>query len=140
MDDLTESPKRSSNELAVERTDLALERSIMASDRTTMGFMRTSISLIGFGFSIPALFQVITNVPGLEDAPIERARFIGLFMLVLAVFMLLTAIVQQILYLRRLSKAADTSFPFSIALFSSCVLLAVALFATVNIIANIEPL
>ena len=98
MDD--EHPQRSTNELAEERNELAFERSRMASDRTTMGFMRTSISLIGFGFSIPALFQVLTNVPGLENAPIERARFVGLFMLVLSVFMLFTAIVQQVVYLR----------------------------------------
>lgn len=138
-DDLADT-RKSSNDLAEERTGLALERSIMASDRTTMGFMRTSISLIGFGFSIPALFSVLTGVPGLEDTPVERARFIGLFMLILAVFMLLTAIFQQIVYFRRLARLSGTKFPFSIALLSSCVLLGVALFATVNILSKVQPL
>ncbi len=140
MDDDLTNPKKSTNKLAVERTDLAFERSIMASDRTTMSFMRTSIALIGFGFSIPTLFSVITGVPGLEDTPIERARFIGLFMLALAVFMLLTTIVQQVLYLRRLTRLSGTNFPFSIALFSSCVLLGVAVFATLNILSKVQPL
>ena len=131
-------PKPSTNELAEDRTGLAFERSKMASDRTTMAFMRTAISLIGFGFSIPALFQVLTGVPGMESAPVERARFIGLFMLFLAVFMLTTAIAQQAIYLRRLSRAAQRAFPFSIAMFSSCVMLLVALTAMINIFSKVE--
>ena len=138
MDEDFDNSDRSANEMAEDRTDLAFERSKMAMDRTTMGFMRTSISLIGFGFSIPALFQVITNVPGLEENPIERARFVGLFMLALAVFMLLTAIVQHVAYLRRLAKAAQTTFPFSVSLLSSCVLLFIALFALVNILSKVQ--
>ncbi len=129
---------RSTNEMAEERTDLAFERSKMAMDRTTMGFMRTSISLIGFGFSIPMLFQVITGVPGLEDFPIERARFVGLFMLILAVFMLVTAIIQHVAYFRRLAKATKTPFPFSVSLLSSCVLLFVAFFALANVLSKVE--
>ena len=131
-------PKPSTNELAEDRTGLAFERSKMASHRTTMAFMRTAISLIGFGFSIPALFQVLTGVPGMEGAPVERARFIGLFMLFLAVFMLTTAIAQQAIYLRRLSRAARRAFPFSIAMFSSCVMLLVALTAMINIFSKVE--
>jgi putative membrane protein len=127
-------------ELATGRTNLAFERSRLASDRTTMGYMRTAISLIGFGFSIPALFQVLTGLPGLEGASIERARFVGLFMLILAIFMLSTAVLQQVLFLRRLSKAADTSFPVSVALMSCFVVLAIALYATLNILLQIEPL
>ena len=130
--------QRSSNEMAGDRTDLAFERSKMASDRTTMAFLRTAISLIGFGFSIPALFQVLTGVPGMEDAPIERARLVGLSMLFLAVVMLATAIAQQIIYLRRLSQAAQRSFPFSIAMFSSFLMLLVAFIVMTNIFSKVE--
>jgi putative membrane protein len=133
-----DAPRPSSLELAEARTDLAFERSRLASDRTTMGYMRTAVSLIGFGFSIPALFKVLTDVPGLENAPVERARFIGVFMLVLAVFMLSTAILQQVLFLRRLAQATDRSFPFSVALLACIVVLAIALFACANILFNIE--
>lgn len=132
-------PRLSTDDLAVGRTNLAFERSRLASDRTTMGYMRTAISLIGFGFSIPALFGVLTGVPGLEGAPVERARFVGLFMLILAVFMLSTAVLQQALFLRRLSKAADTSFPLSVALLSCVAVLAIGLYATVNILLQINP-
>ena len=103
-----------------------------------MAFLRTAISLIGFGFSIPALFQVLTGVPGMEDAPIERARLVGLSMLFLAVVMLATAIAQQIIYLRRLSQAAQRSFPFSIAMFSSFLMLLVAFIVMTNIFSKVE--
>lgn len=136
-DDGEEHPRRSSNDLAEDRTDLAFERSKMASDRTTMAFVRTAISLIGFGFSIPTLFQVLTGVPGMESAPIERARFIGLSMLALAVFMLMTAIAQQGIYLRKLSRAARKPFPISVAMVSSCVLLLIAFVIMINIFSNV---
>ena len=129
---------RSSIELAEDRTDLAFERSRLASDRTTMGYMRTAISLIGFGFSIPALFKVVTSVPGLEDAPLARAQMVGVSMLILAGFMLLIAIVQQVLFLRRLAHIAQQSFPFSVALLGCVVVFAIAIVAAVNILLNIE--
>ncbi|MEQ9695899.1 DUF202 domain-containing protein [Shimia sp. SDUM112013] len=131
-------PHRSSTELAEDRTELAFERSRLASDRTTMGYMRTSISLIGFGFSIPALFQVLTGVPGLENAPVERARFIGVFMLALSVLMLFTALLQQIFFLRRLSRISHKSFPISVALVSAFLVLGVAIFALINILTQID--
>ena len=140
LDGLEETLDRTSNELAADRTGMAFERSKMASDRTTMGFMRTSISLIAFGFSIPALFEVLRRVPGLEESPIERARFIGLFMLGLAVFMLMTAIVQHVVYLRKLANNAGKAFPFSVALLASVLLLVVALFSLINILSKVQPL
>ena len=138
FDDDEELP-RSSNEMAGERTDLAFERSRLASDRTTMGYMRTATSLIGFGFSIPALFRILTDVPGLEDSPVERARFIGIFMLILAVLMLSVAIVQQVLFLKRLSDVSGKPFPISPALISACLIFLVAIYATLNILFSLEP-
>jgi len=138
-DEDDDAPRLSTTDLAVGRTNLAFERSRLASDRTTMGYMRTAISLIGFGFSIPALFQVLTGVPGLEGAPVERARFVGLFMLILAVLMLSTAVLQQALFLRRLSTATDTPFPVSVALLSCVAVLAIGLYVTVNILLQIAP-
>ena len=131
---------RSTTAMAEDRTDLAFERSRLASDRTTMGYMRTATSLIGFGFSIPALFRVLTDVPGLEDAPVERARLIGIFMLVLAVLMLSIAIVQQITFLKRLSDISGKPFPISPALISAVLIFLVAIYATLNILLNLEPL
>ena len=137
LDGLEETLDRTKNELAKKRTGMAFERSRMAADRTTMGFMRTSISLIAFGFSIPALFEVLRRMPGLEDSPIERARFIGMG---LAVFMLTAAIAQHVLYLRKLAEQKRRPFPFSVALLSCVLVLVIALFSLINILLKIQPL
>ena len=130
---------RTTNELAQERTDLALERSRLASERTSMGYLRTSISLIGFGFSIPTFFRILKDVPGFEDLSVNRPRILGLSLLVLAVVMLVTAIVQQSLFLTRLSKEADKPFPFSITLLSSIAVLVIAFSSLAIILFRIGP-
>jgi putative membrane protein len=129
-------PPPGSTELAVTRTDLADERTALAydrtrlaSDRTTMGYLRTAISLIGFGFSIPAFFQVITNVPGMESISPTAPRMLGLALLVLAIVMMSVATVQQGLFLRRLEQKSGMKHPFSIALASCMFVLVVALMA-----------
>ena len=129
-----------SNQLAQERTDLAVERSRMAAERTTMGYLRTAISLIGFGFSIPTFFQVLKNAPGMEDLSATRPRMLGISLLLLAIVMLVTAIVQQVMFLRRLSHETGIRFPFSAALLSSIAVFAVAIFAMANILMRIGPL
>ena len=130
---------RNTNELARERTELAYERSRLAMERTTMGYLRTSISLIGFGFAIPTFFLMLKEVPGFEDLSAARPRFLGLSLLILAIVMLATAIAQQSMYLRRLSKESGTSFPFSITMLSSFVVLAIAISSTVIILFRIGP-
>lgn len=121
--------EQNSNNLAKVRTDLAFERTRLASDRTTMAYLRTAIALIGFGFSIPTFFQILTGVPGFEDVSATPPRILGVALLLLAVAMLLAAIFQQAIFLRRLEKDAGTRHPFSIALASCIIVLAVGLMA-----------
>jgi putative membrane protein len=43
-------------------TALALERTYLAIERTLMGWIRTALSMIGFGFTIGKLGQVLDDV------------------------------------------------------------------------------
>jgi putative membrane protein len=43
---------RSSNELALKRTDLAVFRTALAASRSLMAWVRTALSMIGFGFTL----------------------------------------------------------------------------------------
>ena len=59
-----ETPAKTSNELAIdrttfagERTDLAAERTLLAHDRTLMAWTRTATSLISFGFTMYKFFE-----------------------------------------------------------------------------------
>ena len=116
--------------LADQRTALAFERTRLASDRTTMGYLRTSISLIGFGFSIPAFFQVLANSPGFETVSSTAPRMLGIALLLLATAMMAAATIQQGLFLRRLERKSGSKHPFSIALASCIFVLMIALMAT----------
>lgn len=153
MDEANISSRRSSNEMAEDRTsiahertglahgrtNLAFERSRLASDRTTMSYMRTSVSLIGFGFTIYKFFQYMTETPGFEKFPSVGARNLGLALLFLGAAMLVMAVIQQIVFLRRLSRESGNKFPISIALVSSICMLAIGLLALANIIFHIGP-
>jgi putative membrane protein len=70
---------RSTNELALDRTDLAARRTLMAADRSLMAWIRTALSMISFGFTI---YKVLD---GLEESGIHLAhphspRQVGLFL------------------------------------------------------------
>ncbi|MCP4381378.1 MAG: DUF202 domain-containing protein [Hyphomicrobiales bacterium] len=126
-------------EMASGRTDLAFERTRLASDRTTMAYMRTSVSLIGFGFTIYKFFQYIQETPGFEDLPSVGARNLGLALLLLGALMLIAAVVQQVTFLRRLTREAGHRFQISTAIVSSIALVVIGVLALVNIIFHVGP-
>jgi putative membrane protein len=71
--------EKSSNELAVARTDLATDRSLMATDRTLMAWIRTALSMISFGFAIYKLLQDF-EAAGTELGRGSSPRAMGLFL------------------------------------------------------------
>ena len=78
-EDRTEKPKSpSTNDLALDRTELAKFRSLAAADRTLMAWIRTALSLIGFGFGIPALVKAIEPTRVYEFNPVRFTLIVGL--------------------------------------------------------------
>ncbi|WP_218002829.1 YidH family protein [Paraburkholderia oxyphila] len=71
---------RSTNELAVDRTDLAARRTLMAADRTLMAWVRTALSMISFGFTIYKVLQSFEAAGGQLSHP-HSARTVGLFLI-----------------------------------------------------------
>jgi len=72
-------PKKSSDELAVDRTDMAVSRTLMAADRTLMAWVRTSLSLNSFGFTIYKVLQGLAQT-GATLPHGDTPRIVGLFM------------------------------------------------------------
>jgi putative membrane protein len=70
---------RSTNELAVDRTDLAARRTLMAADRSLMAWIRTSLSMISFGFTIYKILESFEEAGGHLTHP-HSARRVGLFL------------------------------------------------------------
>jgi len=78
-EDRTEKPKSpSNNDLALDRTELAKFRSLAAADRTLMAWIRTALSLIGFGFGIPALVKAIEPTRTYDFNPVRFTLIVGL--------------------------------------------------------------
>lgn len=72
-------PRKSSDELARERTDLAIDRTLMAADRSLMAWVRTGLSMISFGFTIYKIIEAFQQQGGqLHSA--NAARNVGLFL------------------------------------------------------------
>lgn len=71
--------RKTSDELAEQRTAMAAQRTMMAADRSLMAWIRTGLSMISFGFTIYKLlegFQSDLESLGRGDSP----RNLGLFL------------------------------------------------------------
>jgi putative membrane protein len=113
--------KKSSDELAVDRTDMATTRTLMAADRTLMAWVRTALSLNSFGFTIYKVLQ------GLEEAGVplphgQTPRNVGLFLTGLGTLAMVMGTVEYARTLRDLRTFKDirlTRPAFSMAILMS---------------------
>lgn len=102
-----------------------------------MAWMRTSIAMVGFGFTIYKFFQYLTKEVG--SATAVSARNLGITLVALGALMLLGAICEHGLFLRKLSRRADQALRITPALVASTSFLVVGLLALVHILTGIGP-
>ena len=105
------------NTLAKQRTDWAALRTRFGSERTLMAAIRTSLSLIGFGFTIYTFFESIRKATG-DAGPVRvySPRRLGLTLVSLGIFVMISFAVQHWLFLKKLQKESDLGFPWSMSL------------------------
>lgn len=76
-------------------SELARERNRAAADRTLMAWIRTSIAMIGFGFGVGKLSDVLENKAAtMPDDPINSGIVFGEAFIALGILSLLAAVVQ----------------------------------------------
>jgi putative membrane protein len=107
-----DTPIKSANELAVERTDLAIERTVMAAGRTLMGWVRTALSLISFGFTIYKFLQNSIAGTALEQARPQGPRKLGLFLIALGTLAVLMGVCEYVSTVRRLNRLSPVKYRF----------------------------
>jgi putative membrane protein len=134
------------------RTSLSVQRTRMAAERTLMATMRTSLSLIGFGFTIFSFFQGVSSGPAGPGIipPRAPARF-GLALVFIGVLVLLLGTAFHYTYMVQLRRQraqfiergylpGTSSFPISMSLVTSFLLLLVGLAAILSIMLRVGPL
>ncbi len=123
--------------LAEQRTEYAVERTRAAAERTLMAWIRTTLSMIGFGFSIFKFFEYLKES---EKFILRRPRapeHLGLFLVILGVIMLILAMWQHWVFIKRLRERSGQKMPLSLAMIAALFITLVGLFALLNLLFRI---
>jgi putative membrane protein len=134
---MAEQPKKTSDELAQERTDLALQRTVAAAERTLMAWIRTALSMISFGFTIYKFFQYLRE-SGDIVARGRGPRNLGLTLVALGTAALFVATLQHRQYLRRLGVPAR-QITYSLVFLVALLLALLGLLVFVSLLLRIGP-
>jgi len=132
---MTDQPKKTSNELAEDRTDLATARTLMAMDRSLMAWIRTSLSMISFGFTIYKILQSLQE-SGNAIPHGYSPRNVGLFLTGLGTVAMVAGTIEYFERLKLLREyhAVKT---WRASLVMSMIMSVVGLFVFMSIIAKL---
>lgn len=126
---------RSTDELALERTDLAARRTLMAADRSLMAWIRTALSMISFGFTIYKILESFEEA-GVHLAHPNTPRRVGLFLTGMGTVSMVMGTIE---YWRTLVELRESQ-PFRIwrpSLVIALIMAVSGLFAFVSIIVRL---
>ena len=131
---------KSSNVLALERTDFASSRTRLAAERTMMAVLRTALSFISFGFTIFKFLQYVRESGG-EGSPIRAhgPRNMGLALIGIGLFVLVVGSWQHWAFLKRLQSESEHKFPWSVSLTGSLILGTLGVVAVLTLLVRIGP-
>ena len=120
--------------------DLAYVRTRLGADRTMMAWVRTAISLIGFGFTIFKFFTfLLQSKEYAGNLNPSGPRNFGVALVSMGTFLLLIAMVEHVLFVRRLERESGLRFQRSLALAAALVVTIVGLFLLGNMLFKFGP-
>lgn len=120
--------------------NLPYESSRLSADRTLMSWIRTSLSMISFGFTIFKFFQYLKQSATSYHLPAQRARNFGTALVSLGTILLIFAIVEYILFIRRLDRDSGKKFRISTASVAATLISLIGLLALFDLLLRIGPL
>lgn len=115
--------------------ELAKERTRAAADRTLMAWIRTSLSLIGFGFSIPTIVKTLESTRAGEHLnPHHFTNAVGLSFIGVGIFAMATSLSEHRRTLRRIQRGHFTYEDSKLAEITGIALLLVGLVSFVGVL------
>ena len=121
--------------------DLGYERTRLAADRTLMAWIRTSVSLISFGFSIYKFFQYLQETKVATSALHHYApRNFGVALVAVGMFLLVVAILDYYLFLKKLSRSEGQRFHISLTPVAAIILFVIGVLVLINLMFRIGPI
>ena len=98
---------------------LALDRTRLAYERTLMAWVRTALSMIGFGFTIYKFLQVVQEQSTLPVLRPNAPRNLGLALVGIGTFAVITACVQHWKYIKKL-RPDQSNRPWDLTFIVAC--------------------
>jgi putative membrane protein len=128
---------------------MSFQRTRMSADRTLMSVIRTSLSLIGFGFTIFQFFSGLKQANVLASTS-HAPRNFGLALVILGTVLLAVGIAYHVWFMLGLRDTrarlmaeglihGESTFPVSLTLIVSVLLLLIGLLATASMAFNVGP-
>jgi len=100
---------KTTNELAVERTDMGTARTLMAADRTLMAWIRTSLSMLSFGFTIYKFLLYVRESLSDHLLKAEGPRRFGIVLIAFGTMCMLFGLIDYYRVFRQFGKAYGRS-------------------------------
>jgi putative membrane protein len=128
---------KSSNELAVERTDMGTARTLMAADRNLMAWIRTSLSMLGFGFTIYKFLLYVRESLSDHILKAQGPRRFGLVLIALGTVCMVFGLIDHYRIFKQYGQASGRS-PWTFAFFAGVISALLGLFLLFSIVIHRE--
>jgi putative membrane protein len=125
--------RKTSNELAGERTDMATLRTLMAADRTLMAWIRSSISMLSFGFTIYKFLLYVKESLSDKILKAQGPRRFGILLIALGTMSMLFGLIDYYGLVKQYGKASGRS-PWNITFFAGLITFLLGLTLLVSIL------
>jgi putative membrane protein len=128
---------KTTNQLAVERTEMGSARTLMAADRTLMAWIRTSLSMVSFGFTIYKFLLYVRESLSNDILKAQGPRRFGIFLIALGTVSMVFGLIDYYKTYRQFQNISGRS-PWSFTFFAGAATSFLGLYLLISILLHRE--